>query len=249
MITRNGSNNAAIIAELREIEEIRINGADPAGSGTAGGDTFAVVGDFSETNLRLNTVTIGGNSGNDTVDISGLASDDSIVFTSNGGDDTIIGTLRPQDTVEGDFTSTGDSADNEFAGGSGNDTSIGKRGDDTLAGGAGNDDLRGGAGNDTLTGGVGNDMLDGGAGADTFVFGADFGSDTIKSGFDANARGGQDLLDISELGITAENFAESVEITDLGNDTLVTIGDDFVLLECVNGDDNNAINESDFLLG
>ena len=74
-----------VIAELREIEEIRINGTDPAGSGTAGGDTFQVIGDFSGTSLRLNTVTIGGNAGNDKVDISKLVSDHSLAFTSNGG--------------------------------------------------------------------------------------------------------------------------------------------------------------------
>ena len=41
VVTRNGTNAASIIAELREIEEIRINGVDPSGhDGTVGGDTF-----------------------------------------------------------------------------------------------------------------------------------------------------------------------------------------------------------------
>ena len=41
IITRGGTNAASIIAELREIEEIRINTLDPAGpTGSAGNDTF-----------------------------------------------------------------------------------------------------------------------------------------------------------------------------------------------------------------
>lgn len=105
----------SVIAELREIEEIRINGAEPSGSGSSGGDTFQVIGDFSSTSLRLNTITIDGNAGDDTVDISALTSAHRIVFRSNGGNDTIIGTLRPEDVIElpdgasmDDYTSTTD---------------------------------------------------------------------------------------------------------------------------------------------
>ncbi|WP_051960051.1 peroxidase family protein [Devosia riboflavina] len=100
IVTRNGTNNASVIAELREIEEIRINGFDPNGTGSPGGDTFNIVGDFSATSLRLNTITIDGDAGDDTIDISSLSSAHRIVFKSNGGHDTIIGTLRPQDVIE-----------------------------------------------------------------------------------------------------------------------------------------------------
>ena len=55
--------------------------------------------------------------------------------------------------------------------------------------------------------------MNGGAGNDIFVFAPGFGNDTI-AGFDANAAGGgQDLLDISALGITAATFAAEVTIT------------------------------------
>ncbi|RXT55619.1 hypothetical protein B6S44_09420 [Bosea sp. Tri-44] len=101
VVTRNGSNNAAVIAELAEIEEVRINGVDPSGTGGgAGGDTFTIVGDFSTTSLRLNTITIDGDAGDDTIDISALSSAHRIVFRSNGGNDTIIGALRPEDVIE-----------------------------------------------------------------------------------------------------------------------------------------------------
>ena len=102
VITRNGTNAAAIIAELREIEEIRINSVDPSGTtgGAGPGDTFNIVGDFSTTSLRLNTITIDGEAGDDTIDISSLGSAHRIVFKSNGGNDTIIGALRAEDVIE-----------------------------------------------------------------------------------------------------------------------------------------------------
>jgi Ca2+-binding RTX toxin-like protein len=100
IITRGGTTAAFIIAELREIEEIRINAAEPSANGNAGGDTFEVIGDFSGTSLRLNTITIDGQAGDDTVDITSLSSAHRIVFKSNGGRDTVIGTLRPQDVIE-----------------------------------------------------------------------------------------------------------------------------------------------------
>ncbi len=117
VITRGGTGFANVIAELTEIEEIRINGVDPSGtSGGAGaGDSFNVFGDFSGTSLRLNTIMIDGQAGNDTVNISALSSAHRIVFRSNGGNDTIIGNLRPQDVIElpagataADYTTTTD---------------------------------------------------------------------------------------------------------------------------------------------
>ena len=191
------------------------------------------------------------------------------MFNANGGNDTIVGTPRPQDVIEGNVTVTpgdgdvsnainGTSGDDKLDGtreadalngNAGNDRLSGGRGDDTLNGGSGNDRLSGGRGDDALIGGSGNDDMDGGSGNDTFVFEAGFGDDRIKSGFDANANGGQDLLDISDLGITSANFATSVSIKDLGRDTLVIIGDNSILLEGVNGSGSNTITQADFLLG
>ena len=81
--------------------------------------------------------------------------------------------------------------------------------------------MNGGAGNDSITGGAGNDTLIAtGAGFDVLVFAPGFGADTV-TGFDANATGGQDLIDI-----TAYNGLATVEIEDLGADTLITINGD-----------------------
>jgi len=118
--------------------------------------------------------------------------------------------------------------------------------------------LNGAAGNDRIIGGAGNDVLTGGANDDMFVFAfttSDASGQTIPIGsgddrvqdFDFNPAGGQDLLDISGLTITAGDFAASVVITDLGADTLVTIADESIRLVGVNNPAN--ITQADFLLG
>lgn len=101
VIARNG----LVIAELDNIEEIRVNTlhvTSPEGSagGVDGGDLIQVVGDFTETSLDFNTITIDGDAGDDTVDISSLLSAHRIVFRSNGGNDMIVGALRAQDVIE-----------------------------------------------------------------------------------------------------------------------------------------------------
>ena len=100
VVTRNGTTNA----DHRRARQHRGNPDQRFRSdrrnGTAGGDTFQVIGDFSGTSLRLNTITIDGDAGDDTIDISALSSAHRIVFRSNGGHDTIIGTLREQDVIE-----------------------------------------------------------------------------------------------------------------------------------------------------
>ncbi len=65
------------------------------------GDTISVVGDFTTTSLRYNTITVEGSTALDTVDISGLTSAHRVVFNTNGGGDTIVGPVRPQDVVNG----------------------------------------------------------------------------------------------------------------------------------------------------
>ncbi len=93
--------NGAVIAELRNIEELVINSiVTPAGGGNLGGDTVQVIGDFTNTSLALATITINGTEGDDTVDITMLSSAHRIVFRSKGGDDTIVGTIREQDVIE-----------------------------------------------------------------------------------------------------------------------------------------------------
>ena len=107
----------------------------------------------------------------------------------------------------------GNSAANQLFGGGGDDNITGNGGADFIDGGTGNDILAGGAGADT-------DIIIGGAGDDDIDVGNNSGNDLIRytaSGFGADevfnfdASGGtaatQDLIDLTALGITANNFA------------------------------------------
>jgi Ca2+-binding RTX toxin-like protein len=105
VITRNGTDNASVIAELDNIEEIEIdslvatanNGNGVVDGGPSGGDTITVIGNFATTSLDYSTITINGSAGDDTIDISGLTSEHRVVFASNGGADSVIGQPRAQD--------------------------------------------------------------------------------------------------------------------------------------------------------
>ncbi|NNG24693.1 peroxidase family protein [Telluria aromaticivorans] len=119
--------------------------------------------------------------------------------------------------------------------------------DNFLSGGIGNDTLRGMDGNDRLDGGAGDDILMGQGGDDIFVFTQyAFGADTI-SGFDANPDGGQDLIDLSALGITAANFDAKVVMTTFGSDLSIQIvGGGTMTLQNVAG---GSVTMADFILG
>ncbi|MGS2872637.1 peroxidase family protein [Enterobacter huaxiensis] len=239
---------------LGEAGNDRLDGGEDADNmaGGVGDDTYIVdnVGDV---------VTEAANAGTDIVQTS-LAT---YTMTENVEVLTFTGA--------GNFTGTGNSLANTITGGTGNDRLFGMGGNDQLRGGIGNDTLDGGDGNDNLegangndalvggagddvlsggvgidvlTGGAGNDTLDSGTGDDRFVFGSDFGRDRITT-FDSDARGGQDLLDISAFGIAAGNFASRVAITSVGGDATITIDNNVITLA---GVAVNNVNVSDFIL-
>jgi serralysin len=186
-------------------------------TGGAGNDTYAVdnVGDRALEGVGGGTDTIWA-----AVDHT-LAAGSEIEFLRNAGATGL--------------TLTG----NEFA-----NTVVGNGGNDTLLGGAGNDILNGRAGNDVLTGGAGDDTMTGGTETDIFKFSTGFGHDIITD-FDSNPVGGQDLLDISALGIKAATFAGSVNIAASGSSTLVSIGVNSIRLSGVVA---GTIDSTDFRL-
>jgi hypothetical protein len=127
---------------------------------------------------------------------------------------------------------TGDAGDDVLSGFAGKDRLYGEAGDDLLNGGRGSDMLFGGDGIDTLFGREGIDYLDGGEGADILSGGK--GSDTFVFGNEdlvLDFKSGEDLIDLTALGITEASFADSVSFTREGSDMLVSIGSQSMTLK------------------
>jgi VCBS repeat-containing protein len=206
-----------------------------------------------------------GGAGNDTYVVDDAT--DNIMEAGNGND-TVITSLSSYtlaSTLENlinsgsaiSFTGVGNGSANimrggnfadNLSGGDGNDLLIGGSGNDVLSGGNQNDEIYGGAGIDKIVGGAGNDTMSGGAGNDTFSFASGFGNDKIMD-FDAGPPGGQDLIDLRQLGITDAAFAAHVTITDVGADVLITIDNNVnqkLLLAGIA--DAATITKADFLL-
>jgi len=123
---------------------------------------------------------------------------DTIVVEAGAGDDTLIinagvdlnvefngGTGNDRIEMYGNGTLVAN-------GGPGNDIIIGGGLNDVLEGGDGNDTLQGGNGDDSIEGGIGDDILQGGAGNDTYIFGDNFGDDTLT-----DSGGAADMVDFS----------------------------------------------------
>jgi Ca2+-binding RTX toxin-like protein len=239
-------------------------------TGGAGNDTLTGDGAVNVLSGGFGDDTLDGGLGNDRL-IGGVGDDtyladqgDTVTEAAGAGIDRVL-TASTAFTLSanvenltftgaGNFTGTGNGSDNVIAGAGGTDVLAGGGGNDTLIGNGGVDSLDGGAGDDLLIGGAGNDVMNGGTGNDSFAFAPGFGNDVI-SGFDANPVGGQDLLDLSGLGITAANFAASVAITDLGANMLVAIDVDglgavmgTMTLIGVNGVGANTVTIDDFRL-
>jgi Ca2+-binding RTX toxin-like protein len=93
----------------------------------------------------------------------------------------------------------------------------GNGGANKLIGGEGADSLNGGLGNDTVTGGAGNDSIDVGQGNDRIIYASKLDGSDVIDGFDGNALGGQDILDLDllfdSLGVAAANRGGRVELT------------------------------------
>ncbi|WP_158206785.1 RTX toxin [Pseudoduganella flava] len=155
------------------------NDAANALTGGAGNDTL---------NGGKGSDTLTGGTGNDTYYVD--AAGDKVVEEGNDSDDKVITTLTNYTLTNGveklvydgtaAFTGTGNGADNQIDGASGNDVLSGAAGNDVLQGFGGNDKLDGGADNDELLGGAGNDTLLGGAGDDRLLPGE--GVDLVDGG-------------------------------------------------------------------
>jgi Ca2+-binding RTX toxin-like protein len=248
-----GNALANVIAGSAGADVLDGAGGDDRLIGGGGNDTYRVDG-------ALDVVSEAAGQGTDTVlatsasyvlsaDVENLRFMGSGAFAGSGNALANSMTGGPSNDVlngaDGNDAISGLAGADAIDGGAGNDWLNGGDDSDALRGGIGNDTLVGGTGDDVLAGDAGDDRLDGGGGNDVFVFSPGFGRDLIQAGFDADPTLGQDLLDISALGITAVTLASAVSIGASGADTLITIGAARVLLEGVSP---SAIDASDFLL-
>ncbi|MBL4755874.1 MAG: M10 family metallopeptidase C-terminal domain-containing protein, partial [Flavobacteriales bacterium] len=161
-----------------------------------------------------------GKGGNDQID----GGDGNDKIWGGAGDDYIFGGL-------GLDTLRGESGNDTLVGSSDNDTLYGGDDNDILNGGIGSgfDNLFGDAGDDILYATAGNDFLRGGTGSDTFIFDdiTDFAGTaaaTIKAGFDSNASGDNDVLDIMDIidfNSSTDALSNFVSLTDNGSNTTV----------------------------
>ncbi|WP_223467218.1 calcium-binding protein, partial [Pseudomonas sp. GL-RE-26] len=192
-----GSGN--FVGSGNELANTLVGGAGNDGLSSGSGNDVIIGGAGAD--------TMAGGGGDDIYEVADLG--DVVSELAGAGNDTVWTSLASY--------TLGDNVDNLFFGGSGNFAGTGNALGNTLVGGAGNDVLTGGGGNDVMSGGV--------IGNDTFVFAAaGFGNDTILN-FGANPAG-QDLLNITALGINSATFAANVTITANGADTVVAIGAD-----------------------
>ena len=120
--------------------------------------------------------------------ITHVESIDTIAIYGGEGKDTI--TVAAVPAKSGQFFLDGEE---------GNDKITGNLGNNALHGSQGNDNLNGGGGHDTITGGEGNDTITGGAGNDIVAYTGILDGHDVVIGFDGNAAGGQDVLDLSDL--------------------------------------------------
>lgn len=99
------------------------------------------------------------------------------------GNDELLGATGHDTLMGGDGNDRlyGNEGNDTLYGGEGHDQLSGDGGNDVLYGNEGADSLSGGDGDDVLDGGIGNDHLDGGAGNDIYVFGKDYGRDSIHN--------------------------------------------------------------------
>ncbi len=214
-ITGNNGNNILV----------GLGGADTLDGG-AGSDTATYAASTSGVNVSLATGQAHGGDAEGDVLISienliGSASNDTLegdvgnnMLTGGGGVDTLSYEHATTGvTVNLSLTAA------QNTGGAGTDTisgfsnAIGSSLADILTGNQMANTLIGGAGNDTLNGAAGNDLLEGDGGRNTFVFGANFGKDTIK-----DFKLGQDIVQLDRaIFPQASKLAAAISDDGFGN--------------------------------
>ena len=243
-----GAGNDAIFFRFGDETDVAVDGGADTDTlniqGTAASNTLTVnvvggvLASFANTPLTsVEIVNVDLLGGSDTLNYG--PSNEAISVDLDAGTATGLASIAGVENV------TGGSGADTLSGNGGVNILNGGNGADALNGGGGADTLSGGAGADQLTGGAGNDFMNGGAGSDVFLFGAGFGADTLVN-FDENPNGGQDLLDISALGVTGANFSALVSMTQVGASVVVAIDGNTITLV---GESLANFSAQDFILG
>jgi Ca2+-binding RTX toxin-like protein len=244
LFTRNIAN---VTMDLNDVETIEFN--------ALGGADNIDVADLSGTDVELVDIdlaaTIGGTAGDgqvDTVTVNATNGDDVTIVASAGskisvlglsaqvavdhaeaGDKLVINALAGDDVIEASGLEPGKISLQIFAG-AGEDIVVGSVGNDAIDGGAGDDVLLGGDGNDTISGGGGDDLIIDGSGNNTFVVSSPLDGHDIISGFDGDAAGGQDTLNLDALfdglGVAAADRTARVSVADNGASVNVSVDAD-----------------------
>ena len=171
----------------------------------------------------LDALTINAEGGNDSINAATVPVAAAQIYMNGGaGNDKLTGHLG-YNAVSGDDgndTLGGGAGNDSLLGGSGNDKIDGGAGNDGILGGADNDYLVGGTGDDTIVGELGNDTITGGTGSDLIYYTSVLDGHDVIIGFDGNAAGGQDVLDLSSLfgalAVPTADRAARVSIIDKG---------------------------------
>jgi Ca2+-binding RTX toxin-like protein len=106
----------------------------------------------------------------------------------------------------------------------------GNEGDNTLLGNDGNDTINGGTGDDLVFGGEGDDVVTVALGNDVVSISSIVDGHDLITGFDGNAAGGQDTLDLTflfnSLAVPSDQRAARVAILDHGSTVDIRINAD-----------------------
>jgi Ca2+-binding RTX toxin-like protein len=237
----NGVTNAIFTVSLAESSStpISVNYATANSTAIADSDYSAISGTLSfapgETTKTV-TVQVKGDAiveANETFSLV-LSNANHATITDSIGTGTISNDDQtdPNQGTSGNDHLIGSSGADEIDGKAGNDRITGLNGHDVLLGGDGNDIVRGGNGSDRIYGGRGNDRLYGDRGKD--IIWADGGSDRAWGGqqrdsFALQKGAGkliiQDFVNGQDkLGLTAGLTFKQLTISQLGKNTLVSVG-------------------------